>query len=382
MDDIDIDTFAFRVTKLIASAASPLPFVRGNIRDLPVGSRYQGATTMHRLSAGMNVSMALVLDRIACGDLETWCMEEDDADIDELLAEFEDSDSDDDDVLIDMAVRHFELADWTMRVALHDIFRPQLPSQLRRICVQTRRTVDDYSDSMCLQHFRFSKVELKELFANLRFPASFRSDSRRIFQAEESFLIMVRRLATSPRFIDMEAEFGYRSAALSESFNITLQWMDWQYGHLVDGTALPPPRWEFPTGLGRWSSELATWAQAVLLVVAIAIPVAIFGYVCCFIDGTFRPMSRPNSKAGIYDNIQKTFYTRYKKGHGLVYQLIMAPNGIFIDMLCVCVHLLLLVLTCARAHFPHNPPPPPLSLSLSLSIQRTHAQRSGSGAAQ
>ena len=36
--------------------------------------------------------------------------------------------------------------------------------------------------------------------------------------------------------------------------------------------------------------------------------------------------------AGHYANLQQAFYTRYKKAHGLLFQCISAPNGLFIDM--------------------------------------------------
>ena len=35
---------------------------------------------------------------------------------------------------------------------------------------------------------------------------------------------------------------------------------------------------------------------------------------------------------GHYANLQQAFYTRYKKAHGLLFQCISAPNGLFIDM--------------------------------------------------
>jgi len=332
---MDLASFNFRVTKLLASEKTPLPLERGNIRNLSQGHRHQGAYTLDRLRVAMNVSTSLVLDRLGCEDAELWCMvEEETGDfLRELLKVLEDSDDDDDDdPLFGVVMLDFELADEVMKRALREVVRPRGPSELRTISSHTTRIIDSYSDSVCRQNFRFSKVELKELFASLHFPVFSRSKSGRIFQPEESFLIMMRRLAKSPRFIDIEEEFGYRSGALCESFNGTMQWVDWQYGHLVDGTASPPPGWGLPTGLGRWSGELAAWAAAVLLVVAIGIPQAIFGFICCFIDGTFRSMSRPGSFAGIFDNIQRVFYTRYKKAHGIVFQLIMAPNGIFIDM--------------------------------------------------
>ena len=57
-----------------------------------------------------------------------------------------------------------------------------------------------------------------------------------------------------------------------------------------------------------------------------------YGYVCLFIDGTCIRICRPTSGRTLFYDLQRLFYSGYKKFHNLNFCVITAPNGLCIDV--------------------------------------------------
>ena len=87
--------------------------------------------------------------------------------------------------------------------------------------------------------------------------------------------------------------------------------------------------------MNRWAEVLHHWADAVRSKFDDEGGVT-HGYwkdICCFLDGTLRPINRPGEpSSGLFSDFQRLFYSGYKKRHGLQFQGVVAPNGLFIDL--------------------------------------------------
>ena len=57
-----------------------------------------------------------------------------------------------------------------------------------------------------------------------------------------------------------------------------------------------------------------------------------YGFVCLFIDGTCIRICRPTSGRTLFYDLQRLFYSGYKKFHNLNFCVIVAPNGLCIDI--------------------------------------------------
>ena len=191
--------------------------------------------------------------------------------------------------------------------------------------------VEDYTDTECRDRFRFGRVKLRELVTELDMPARLRyPNSGNYFDSETALLICLRRMARTVRLTDLREEFNMNANEICMAGNAMMMWVDDNYTHLVDGSRPAPATWTYPSGLSRWAPLLAVWAAAVVVMLGFQ-PLPAYGLVYCFIDGVFHRICRPG-KTGPFADLQRSFYTRYKKAHGLIFQAVMAPNGLFIDV--------------------------------------------------
>ena len=200
------------------------------------------------------------------------------------------------------------------------------------------RTIGDYDDAQCWELFRFKRADLVRLRDALELPPRFLTKNRRYFSGEEGLLLVLRRLARYTTFQALSQEFGRYPSHLCEGFNHILSWMDERFCHLIDDSQHPPHDWPYETGLNRWAPQVGRWAAAIRAKIRAKIGGDLpeeFGAICCFIDGTFRSMCRPGTM-GVFADIQRAFYTWYKKAHGINLQSVIAPNGIIIDLFGPC----------------------------------------------
>jgi len=142
-------------------------------------------------------------------------------------------------------------------------------------------------------------------------------------------------MANINRCSDLEGEFNLSGSEISRCQSCITKWLDAQFGHLVLDDAAPPATWPAgqPTGLRRWHSQVDAWKQAVKTALqAAGIPELddVFGEVCLFLDGFFAGIARPS--AGVFRDLQRAFYTRFQEGHGMLFQSVIAPTGLFVDV--------------------------------------------------
>ena len=167
---------------------------------------------------------------------------------------------------------------------------------------------DSLSDDSFKLFFRFEREGFAKLLASLQFPATLNMEFRYKVSGEECLLILLRRLAYPARYCDLARLFGRSKSALSSIFNYALDHVFERTKHLVefDWERLSPVYLEEMCTLNRRKGSL--------LVDCVG-----------FIDGTVRPMCKP-------DRNQRPFYNGHKRVHSLKFQNIIFSDGIIVFM--------------------------------------------------
>lgn len=336
------------VTSYLASVQTPLHYTRTFVRDTGLGlHRHEAVTAGDRVSVAKDIVTFLQIhltfgNEFGCSD--PWCLS---ALVDRMtessmlgidsswqLDVFND--------LVEVGLANIDdfdpmesLATIYLLRAAEVLTRPFSPAP-RSIRGDGIRIADLEGGDHCLMNFRFhSKEELFYLFQELALPVimqipsdcSGRGDGYCYnVNGETCFLVFLARMATGDSFYDLAKTYDIADAGLAcRIFHHMLIYFDDNYGWLVDGSA---PRGD----LNRWASQLESWYQCVYAqLFRTGVPDAYFKAVCLFIDGTFRPMNRPG-ETSIFADLQRLFYTTYKKTHGLNFQAVTSPNGLVIDL--------------------------------------------------
>ena len=156
----------------------------------------------------------------------------------------------------------------------------------------------------CLANFRVNKADLPRLAAALRIPARFRCHQGTVCSGLEGLCILLKRLAYPCRYFDMIHLFARPVPELCMLHNVVLEWVFENHGHHLTS-------WN-----QRFLSSvcLEQYAQAIRRMGS-PLPNC-FG----FVDGTVRPIARP-------DENQRVVYNGHKRVHALKFQSLVTPNG-------------------------------------------------------
>ena len=296
-------------------------FARPNTRDETPSRRHGAVTMADRQDVASKLALAFVLEAVKPIDSDT---------CDSMESDSDSCISDDTTDSIEQYQEHL------IKSAREQLTRPRAQPQLRRLnCHQRRKRAEDYSDAASKRHFRWLPKDMRRLINSLCLPALIRSEqSGNTFDGETAFLIYMRRKCSTTNYVDLEEEFNYLSQQLAMASDAIDTWLDESWTHLIDGTQPAPVGWPGGTGLNRWVSQLPMWARAINVKFQEVTGAPMdprFGLVCMFIDGIFSRIARP-SNHGIFGDIQRAFYTGYKHSHGVIFQALIAPNGLFIDV--------------------------------------------------
>ena len=236
-------------------------------------------------------------------------------------------------------------------LVLHDIApeRPLIPRQ--------RLDFSLFSTQKFMKYFRFLPHDIPILRQALGIDnVVITADHHRIL-GDDALLLLLRRMASPQRLVDMEDEFALGSSTIS---TITLSllrslWNRW-YALLFCADYC-------------WTQErLALYAQAVSEKVQLLTghpwPGDIGWYIAAFLDGSFHYTDQPGDDFR-GQNLQESAYSGYYKSHGLRFHHLLFPDGIL-------GHISLFIagrLNDARLWHESlyvlwlvQPPPPPLAL--------------------
>ena len=169
--------------------------------------------------------------------------------------------------------------------------------------------LNDMDDSECLAEFRFHKNDVPVLLEALQLPQSFTCHQGTICDGIEALCITLRRFAYPCRYSDLIPRFGRSVPELSMISNLVMDTIYEEHHHRLtqwNNTLLNPPLLEsYARAIDSKGSPLPNC----------------FG----FIDGTVRPICRPEQN-------QRIVYNGHKRVHGLKYQSVVLPNGMIANM--------------------------------------------------
>lgn len=169
--------------------------------------------------------------------------------------------------------------------------------------------LDEMDDSECLAEFRFHKSDIPELLDALQLPQSFTCQQGTICDGVEALCITLRRFSYPCRYSDLIPRFGRPVPELSMISNLVMDTIYQEHNHRLtqwNNTLLNPALLEtYACAIRRKGSPLPNC----------------FG----FVDGTVRPICRPEEN-------QRILYNGHKRVHGLKYQSVALPNGMIANM--------------------------------------------------
>lgn len=179
---------------------------------------------------------------------------------------------------------------------------------LDRKQITCRFNMNSFTDAEFKAIFRFYKNDFNRLLNLLNLPQIIKLSNRIITNNMEMLLIVLRRLSYPNRLMDLESMFGRSSSEISRIFNVGIEFVYSKSKHLLEfgGSILTLQR------LRYYSTCIHNAGSP---------------YKNCigFIDGTLRPICRPNHD-------QSMLYNGHKRVHGIKFQNVMAPDGIVLHM--------------------------------------------------
>jgi nuclease HARBI1 len=197
--------------------------------------------------------------------------------------------------------------------------------KIHRVNIQ----INDLQDNFIYTHFRFhNKEQLRRLLECFQFPDFLRSSNGLKFSKDEVLLCGLYRLHFPNRYYDIGwmTIFGFDYQTASRCFQCFFTWMihNWSY-LLVD-------HWDYWVEFFH-SCTLAIHNKLSYLGCPFPLPhepygFRIFGFIDNVILKTCRPGGADGEGAPRKDPlIQRTWYSGWKKCHGLKFQTIDLPNG-------------------------------------------------------
>ncbi|KAF4132631.1 DDE superfamily endonuclease [Phytophthora infestans] len=175
-----------------------------------------------------------------------------------------------------------------------------------------RFKLDIQSDVNCKSDFRFDRATIYALTLHFALPEYVVTRNRDKVHCTEALCILLYRLSYPHRNLDLSSKFGRAEGPISRIFSHMIVYLYDRYSTLI----------YFHKSLCRRS--IATYASAVE---ARSAPMPnVFG----FIDGTKIAISRPSSRRGHRETLQKQVYSGHKRVHCLTYQSVVVPDGLAI----------------------------------------------------
>lgn len=164
-------------------------------------------------------------------------------------------------------------------------------------------------DSECLAEFRVKKDDISILADVLQLPQNIICQQRTKCSGIEALCMLLKRFSYPCRYSDMIHRFGRPVPELSMITNTVMEYVFDAHG----------PR------ISQWNPNILSPQKLQEYAQVIHAKGAPLGNCFGFIDGTVRPVSRP-------DQNQRVVYNGHKRVHSLKFQAIALPNGLIGNM--------------------------------------------------
>jgi len=191
-----------------------------------------------------------------------------------------------------------------MRVGLHIRRSPQRSERVRAV----EFNLNVFSEQKALTNFRFLVSDMGRLSALLSLNVDMTRCRYHVTRIE-CLAIILRRLASPCRWMDLELFFGRSASALSESFCRGVEELLAQWGHLLTNRRA-----------GLMTERAPVYAHSITGKGA-----PLHGCVG-FIDGTAIRIARPGG------GLQRACYSGHKQCHAIKFQSICTPDGLLLHI--------------------------------------------------
>ncbi|CAH3017456.1 unnamed protein product [Porites evermanni] len=168
-----------------------------------------------------------------------------------------------------------------------------------------RFDLDSMNSAECKAEFRVEKHDLPRLVAALQLPPVFKCEQRSICDDMEGLCILLKRVAYPCRLSDLIPRFGRPVSVLSLISNDVIDYIYDVHGHRIT----------------QWNRDLLNPGALQRYAEAISGKGGPLDNCFGFVDGTVRPISRPNER-------QRIVYNGHKRVHALKFQSLSLPNGL------------------------------------------------------
>ena len=164
---------------------------------------------------------------------------------------------------------------------------------------------DNMNDDECKAEFRVRKRDLPTLAQALRIPRSFQLSQRSVVDGMEGLCMLLKRLSYPCRYGDLIYRFGRPVPVFSMATNHVLDYIYNTHNHLIT----------------QWNHTLLSPRALEVYAETIHGKGAALENCFGFVDGTVRPIARP-------DEHQRIMYNGHKRVHALKFQSLALPNGL------------------------------------------------------
>ena len=164
-------------------------------------------------------------------------------------------------------------------------------------------------DSECLAEFRVKKDDISILADVLQLPQNVICQQRSKCSKTEALCMLLKRFSYPCRYSDMIHRFGRSVPELSMITNTVMEYVFDVHGHRIS----------------QWNPNILSPQKLQEYAQVIHDKGAPLGNCFSFIEGTVRPVSRP-------DQHQRVVYNAQKRVHSLKFQAIALPNGLIGNM--------------------------------------------------
>ena len=175
--------------------------------------------------------------------------------------------------------------------------------------IYDRFDLDEIDEAECKAEFRIEKRDICLLADALGMPATFKCPQRTVAGGIEGLCMLLKRTSFPCRYSDMIYRFGRPVPVLSMVTNQVVDYIYQAHAHRIT----------------QWNNQLLNPASLQFYADAIGRKGAALENCFGFVDGTVRPISRPNEH-------QSTVYNGHKRVHALKFQSVTLPNGLIANL--------------------------------------------------
>ena len=169
--------------------------------------------------------------------------------------------------------------------------------------------LENVDEAECKPEFRVEKADLPQLAEVLGIPCVFRCDQRTVCDGMEGLCMLLRRLAYPCRYSDLIPRFGRLVPEISMITSKVADFIYMNHGYRIT----------------RWNNSLLSPDNLERYAEAIHSKGAALDNCFGFVDGTVRPICRPNTN-------QRQVYNGHKRVHAIKFQSVAIPNGIIANL--------------------------------------------------